>query len=209
MHALSKDKILDYRFAPMPEIVRVSPVLTPGAKILYNQIISYFWQKDNTVAWPSQEELAFKLSMSIRGIQKQLKELKDVKLIETERIGLGKANRTYLLEPQPDLLQVEKNATGGYQPKPGKKQHISAASKKKREKRENKPKNCIKIITPINPPEVKCSPPNLPPSRQERKEKAKSMPKYNREELLEKLKELDRKAKLNNTSTKGGENNSN
>jgi hypothetical protein len=100
----------------MPEIVRLSPLISFGAKILYNQIISYFWQKGDDVAWPGQQELADKLSISDREIRNCLNELKEVKLIEIKQVGLGKTNNTHLLEPQAKLLGVRKTDNGSYEP---------------------------------------------------------------------------------------------
>jgi hypothetical protein len=100
----------------MPEIVRLSPLISFGAKILYNQIISYFWQKGDDIAWPGQQELANKLSISTREVQNCLNELKEVKLIEIKQVGLGKTNNTYLLEPQAKLLGMRKTDNGSYKP---------------------------------------------------------------------------------------------
>ena len=116
MNIINKDRLLAFRFAPMPEIVRLSPLISFGAKILYNQIISYFWQKGDDVAWPGQQELADKLSISDREIRNCLNELKEVKLIEIKQVGLGKTNNTHLLEPQAKLLGVRKTDNGSYEP---------------------------------------------------------------------------------------------
>jgi hypothetical protein len=125
--------------------------------------------------------------MSVRGIRKQLRELKDVKLVEVERVGLGKTNRMYLLEPQPDLLCVEKNNTGGYQPRKKferekEKGGVAPSPRLKsgKTKRELGEERAVTLPTTSK----------TPPARA----------KYSREELLEKLKELDRKEKANHVS---------
>lgn len=216
MKAINKDKLLAYRFAPMPEIVRVSPILSSGAKILYNQIVSYFWQKEDIVAWPSQQELANKLSISVRNIRYYLDELKKVQLLEVKRLGLGKTNNIYLLEPQAKLLGVVKTKNGSYQPREvkgnvpiqgeleesfidnpvediGQQTHHTKRAGSAPALSTQRAKKQVKAVVQLKPQPIPPTPHKQPP------------PKRTKEELLSLLTALDYQSGINPITT-GGEN---
>lgn len=116
---INKNELLAWRFAPMPEIVRRSPRLSDGAKILYNEIVSYIWQKNESKTWASQETLASNLSISRQTVSNRLKELAAVGLIEIRRRGLNKSNEIYLLRLDGEALGVEEGEKGSFKPAPG------------------------------------------------------------------------------------------
>lgn len=194
MRAINKDKLLGFRYAPMPEIVRVSPVLSPGAKILYNQIISYFWQKDDEVAWPGQKKLAEKLSISDREVRKRLDELKEVELIAIKQRGLGQTNNIYLIEPKEKPLHVIKNKSGGYDPDP----NYHNPPQLTQGGVENPPTQGGESITPVmTTPSTLTTPSTSHPVKEKRKPSSfgtTPSPKRSKEELLIALTELDKKA---------------
>jgi len=123
---INKSTLFGYRFAPMPEMIRRSPKLSAGAKILHNEIISYIWQRDEVASWPLQKTLAEMLNTTTQSIRSQLAELEAVALIKIEHQGARKGNKYYLLDPKPDLLGVELGENGRYRPKESDRNKTSA-----------------------------------------------------------------------------------
>jgi len=116
LETINKDELFSDRWIPYRmEIVR-SPVLSASAKVLYAEIVSYFWQDNAHKAWPAQRTLAVNLNCSVETVRKHLKELAGVGVIVISRRGLGKNNEYFLLKPDPVRLQVEKNAKGDWKP---------------------------------------------------------------------------------------------
>lgn len=113
---INKNQLLSWRWAPMSAMVRRSPVLSDGAKILYNEIVSFIWQKGDVKAWPGQDLLAENLSVTPRTVRMRIRELRRVKLIEVKRRGMQKTNEYYLVEPDVDLLGVVPDGKGSWKP---------------------------------------------------------------------------------------------
>ena len=113
---INKDELFSDRWVPYRLEVLRSPVLSFGAKVLYGEIVSYFWQDDARKAWPSQELLAQNLNRGVTTIKELVKELVTVGVIDIHRPGLGKNNEYFLLKPDPVRLCVCKDEKGAWKP---------------------------------------------------------------------------------------------
>lgn len=113
---INKNQLLGWRWAPLCDAVRRSPVLSDGAKILYNEIVSFMWQKDDIRAWPSQRTLGDNLSISRQAVSRRFKELEAVGLVGVKRNGLGKSSDIYLYDLDLLRLQVGQDDTGAFRP---------------------------------------------------------------------------------------------
>lgn len=113
---INKDALFSDRwFAYRIEVLR-SPVLSLGAKVLYGEIVSYFWQDNAYKAFPSQKLLAENLNHGLTTIKTWLKELVSVGVIQVRRPGLGKNNEYFLFQPDPARLSVKKDEKGNWKP---------------------------------------------------------------------------------------------
>ena len=82
-------------FTQVPNILLRSDKLSPQAKIVYAQLLSYAWTQER--CFPGQERLAQDLGSSRTTIYRALDELKEQGWLEVERRGLGKTN-IYILK---------------------------------------------------------------------------------------------------------------
>lgn len=114
VEVVNKDRLLSWRWAPLSDMVRRSPLLTDAAKILYNEIVSFVWQKDAVKAWPGQQRLADNLGKSTRTIKRLIKELVGFQLIAIRRRPSPKTSEYFLLEPDADRLGVVSDGKGSY-----------------------------------------------------------------------------------------------
>ena len=91
--------------------------ISANAKLLYSKLA--YMAGENGYAWPSQEQLAGELGISLSGVKRVVKELKDAKLIHVEKSMVGSFVRNcyYFLEvgegSKSDLLQVTSEPTTG------------------------------------------------------------------------------------------------
>ena len=115
---INKNSLLAWRWAPMCDAVRRSPVISDGAKILYNEIVSFIWQKSEVRAWAGQSTLGKNLSIERKTVGRRLKELVAVGLIGVKRNGMGKTSDIYIYDLDLNLLQVEQDDTGNFVPMP-------------------------------------------------------------------------------------------
>jgi DNA-binding transcriptional regulator YhcF (GntR family) len=84
-------------FCRMPDLVRQDRTLSPKAKIIYEQLLSYMWfQSDH--CWPSQQTLADATGYSRRTVIRACKELYERGYIEKWRRGQGYTNY-YFINP--------------------------------------------------------------------------------------------------------------
>ncbi len=84
-------------FCRMPDVVRQDRTLSPKAKIVYEQLLSYMWfQSDH--CWPSQQTLADATGYSRRSVIRACKELYERGYIEKWRRGQGYTNY-YFINP--------------------------------------------------------------------------------------------------------------
>ena len=113
---ICKDELLIGRYSIIRQEVIRSPVLSPGAKLLYAEICSYFWKGEDDKAWPGQKHLAKMLSVHENSIASWMKELERTGVISQKRRGLGKTNEIYLHQPKPDRLNVTQNERGSWIP---------------------------------------------------------------------------------------------
>lgn len=84
-------------YTQMPDEIRQDSTLSPRAKIVYEQLLSYMWFKSDR-CWPSQQTLAEATGYSRRTIIRALQDLYNRGYIEKWRRGLGKTN-CYFINP--------------------------------------------------------------------------------------------------------------
>jgi hypothetical protein len=91
-------------FTQTPNSVLKHPTLSLASKAVYGILLSYAWQDE--FCFPAQESLAKDCAISVRQVQRYLKELKLVGAISWKQIGLNRPNR-YFLHPLTDWVKVE------------------------------------------------------------------------------------------------------
>jgi len=81
----------------IPEALVKVPVsqLSQGAKIAYGRLCRYGGRDGKT--YPNREDLACEIGCSVRQLDNYIKELKDFRLIDVKRTGLGKNNEYFYL----------------------------------------------------------------------------------------------------------------
>jgi biotin operon repressor len=84
-------------FCKMPDAVRNDRTLSPKAKIIYEQLLSYMWLHSDH-CWPSQQTLADATGYSRRTVIRACKELYERGYIEKWRRGQGYTNY-YFINP--------------------------------------------------------------------------------------------------------------
>jgi len=82
-------------YIPAPIVDIPVRQLSQGAKIAYGRLCRY-GGKDGEV-FPKRETLAHEVGCGVRQVDSYIRELKDYKLLEVERLGLGQANRYYFV----------------------------------------------------------------------------------------------------------------
>jgi AraC-like DNA-binding protein len=87
-----------HNFSAIPDWLccRTPKEISDGAKILYARL--WRFMGDDDVCWPSIKRLQKELGKSASQTKRILKELKEIKLIKSLRIGKKCSNRYYLLE---------------------------------------------------------------------------------------------------------------
>jgi hypothetical protein len=83
-------------FTQMPNAVRQDKNLSTSAKLVYEHLLSYMWQRD--YCWPSQERIADELHISRRTVIRACDQLYRRGYIEIWRRGLGLTNY-YFVNP--------------------------------------------------------------------------------------------------------------
>ena len=96
-----KDKQLRGGYAIVPTPVLRCTYLSRGAKTAYGLLLSYAWQDD--FCFPGQERMAEDCGVSADTLQRDLNELKDIKLIDWTQRGLNKTN-IYFILPLPEKM---------------------------------------------------------------------------------------------------------
>ncbi len=84
-------------YTQMPDEIRQDATLSPRAKIIYEQLLSYMWFKSDH-CWPSQQTLAEATGYSRRTVIRALQDLYNRGYIEKWRRGLGETNY-YFINP--------------------------------------------------------------------------------------------------------------
>ena len=83
-------------FTQMPDAVRKDPTLSSNAKLVYEHLLGYMWDKE--WCWPSQKRIAAEIGISRRTVIRVCKELSNRLYIEKWRRGLGRTN-VYFVNP--------------------------------------------------------------------------------------------------------------
>ena len=81
-------------FTMMPDAVLLSPRLTPGAKLVYEQLLHY--ARQSGACFPGQATLARHLPASERAVRNWLRQLAAHRLITIERRGQNRTNRYWI-----------------------------------------------------------------------------------------------------------------
>lgn len=89
------DKTLQKGFTPLPRIILRNPQISRNCKCTYALLLDYAWQKGS--CFPGQERLAQDLGVSVRTIQRDLEDLRTLKLIDWDQRGRNKTNIYYIL----------------------------------------------------------------------------------------------------------------
>src|SRR5947207_2941891 len=84
------DPVAQYGFTQLPNFILKNPEISIGAKVVYAMFISYAWS--NNLCFPGQERLAKDMGMGVASVNRFVKELENVGLIEITRRGQGKTN---------------------------------------------------------------------------------------------------------------------
>ena len=84
------------RFSIIPEEVKRRKDLSPTAKYVYGDLIKYAGNKDN--AFPKRATIADSCGISIKMVDKAIKELKEANLICVKQRGLRKSNVYYFIQ---------------------------------------------------------------------------------------------------------------
>jgi len=108
---LFDDELMASGFTQVPNAILESPQITPQAKVIYQLLLRFAWQKDH--AFPGQETLCRMMGFtSDNTVRKYLNELRELRLVDWEQRGLNKTNvytiitRTLTrLEPQDREVQ--------------------------------------------------------------------------------------------------------
>jgi hypothetical protein len=85
-----------FRGAFVPNWLLRRKEVTPGAKLCYARLCQF--SGENNKCHPRQETLAAELGISARSVGDYLRELRHHGLLESERPGLGRANRYFFLD---------------------------------------------------------------------------------------------------------------
>jgi alkylhydroperoxidase/carboxymuconolactone decarboxylase family protein YurZ len=88
------DENLRHGFTQIPNVVLRNPELTSTSKCLYALLLSYAWQTQS--CFPGHDTLACELGCTRQTIINSLNELREYKLINWKRRGLGKVNIYYI-----------------------------------------------------------------------------------------------------------------
>ncbi len=91
-------------FGVVPFSILKNPKIPSYLKAVYILLLSYAWY--DAECFPGQQRLGNELGLTIVAINRQLKELKKLGLLDWKRRGLGKTNIYYLLEI-PDNLKSD------------------------------------------------------------------------------------------------------
>jgi hypothetical protein len=83
-------------FTQMPNAVRRDPTLSTSAKLVYEHLLGYMWNKE--WCWPGQQRIAAELGISRRTVIRACNELYERGYIEVWRRGLGRTN-VYFVNP--------------------------------------------------------------------------------------------------------------
>ncbi len=97
------EETFKYGFGVIPFVILRNPKIPAHLKMLYTLLLSYAWY--NAECFPGQNRLAEDLGWGIATVNRGLKELKRLNLIDWKRRGLGKTNIYYIKE-LPDLLKI-------------------------------------------------------------------------------------------------------
>ena len=102
-----RERLFQHRWSPTIDAIIRSSKLGPGAKLLYQIILSFIWGDKDSEAWPSQKTLSELSGYGEETIRKQLQELKTVRLIEWKQRGLGKTNLYWICEIPEHFFEEE------------------------------------------------------------------------------------------------------
>lgn len=91
-----RDRGLRGGFAQVPSVVLRDGRLSGNAVRLYALLLSYAWQDGE--CYPGQRRLAADMGVNAKTITRTLRELREKKLIDWHRQGMGKSNIYYIEE---------------------------------------------------------------------------------------------------------------
>lgn len=77
-------------FTQLPNIIIKTPIISPQAKIVYAELLSYCWEGNS--AFPSHERMCSHLGVTRQTLKRYLNELKEAKLITWKQRGHTKTN---------------------------------------------------------------------------------------------------------------------
>jgi hypothetical protein len=86
----SADPVALHGFTQIPNFILRDPKLSIGAKTIYSLLLSYAWHND--LCFPGQDRLAKDVGMGLASVNRFVKELEALSLIEITRRGQGKTN---------------------------------------------------------------------------------------------------------------------
>ncbi|MBN1968693.1 MAG: helix-turn-helix domain-containing protein [Candidatus Delongbacteria bacterium] len=89
------DKTLKEGFIILPRSILRNPAIGRHLKCTYSLLLDYAWDKDN--CFPGQVRLAKDLGISVRTVQRDLEELKKIKLVDWNQRGRNRTNIYYIL----------------------------------------------------------------------------------------------------------------
>lgn len=92
-------------FTSTPNWLLKAQTLSRDAKLTYIYLLSYAWQKG--FCFPGEEALSHDLDASRFSIMRWLKELRDARLIDVRRRGLGLTNIYVIKEPPADVARLQ------------------------------------------------------------------------------------------------------
>lgn len=96
-------------FTQVPDQVRKDPTLSSNAKLVYEHLLGFMWQKE--WCWPGQQRIADDIGISRRTVIRACQELYGRCYIEKWRRGLGKTN-IYFINPLTFVQSFKKPRRG-------------------------------------------------------------------------------------------------
>lgn len=90
------DPIVSMGFTQVPNVVLKDKGISFAGKLTYAMLLSYHWY--NRDVFPGQDRLANDLGVSMRTVNRAIRELVRVGYLKVKRIGLGKTNRYHLFK---------------------------------------------------------------------------------------------------------------
>ena len=87
---VTKDPVVLGGFTQVPNFILENPDLSEGAKVVYSLFLRYAW--DNDFCFPGQQTLAKSMGRGVATVNRFVKELEKVGLIDITKRGQGRTN---------------------------------------------------------------------------------------------------------------------